>query len=306
MLLKKYLSLLLCTVLLLCNLTNINADSNQDIETQMFMNELSESIETGDELPLPTDERYREAWIAATSEILEERNQGIDVSNVVVDENSVKFVFNEKQIEDRILLSSMNSRSNGEITYLGSVEYETVTVAAETYQTRIEVWYNLEKLVAKDNKTLSNLLNAGGIFIAVLGIGNIATKTVSALSLIQACLSATSGVSFNNNNKTQIWTRVQHGYTTKQVSARSSVWVVGALVQRHEEFSDVETIQYNSSNVIIARATKEAAPNATHSNYDDYEMKEHFNDDTWLKNKAIAVAGGQATQYTNIYKYYLP
>ena len=301
--LKKLAVTLITMCITISVFVPINAETNIDEEGKSrkeYYNELLKSKSSGEELPLPSEDYLREDWIDMTSSILESRNQGIHVSNIITDDHSVTFIFDPIQIQQRILINSYNKNAQ-EITYLGSVSYEEATPFAAS--TRTAYWYNSEPFVNVDGKTLKDLSNLAGITIAILGLG-FSNRILAISSVIQAAASFCN-VTMNNNLKTIVTTNVQNGYTTKQVSAYSVSWIPGAQVQRHEQFTQYIVNQYKSNGDGTNSAIKTNYPNSTHSNYDACEKKEHYDDDA-LQERARQVATGNNTLYYNVYKDYIP
>lgn len=262
--------------------------------------QLQKSLSDGEELPMPSEYYLIDQWIDATTSILENEN-GIGITDVVKNDDTVTFIFDQNEIEKKLLRDSLRSTEES-TSYLGRVSYTAATPYA--LSTKTEFWYNSESIDPLDRASFAELRSGLSFSLAVLSIG-FSNTVLTVLSLVDA-VSSVCNVSFDYGARTDIITNVQNGYTTKQVLAYSLSWIPGAQVQRHEQFRETIIRQYAANGDLLGSGIDTNCPNATHSNFDAAEYKDHFYDDAWLQERARQVAVGNAQLYYNVYKHYLP
>lgn len=287
---------------------------NEPLTLSEYEYKLSESASKDVDLPLPKNTAFRENWIETTKNILEKKNNGYKIEKVVKEGNTVTFEFEPLTYE---ILSKMIKKDNGVLVkaftaelitepqfgYLASVTYETTA----TGQTRIDNYYNCDDVKNLDESSvLKDVDTALSVLLTVVEFKSepIATA-IKAYELIKLCLGLQT-IQINNNNRYQVLTRVQNLYKTKLVWGYSGItWVIGAQVQRQEQYMFLTTYKKDSSNKVVKTFHYENAPDSNLANYNTWREKTYYRNETWLKNRALLVSAGQASVYYDLYKTFL-
>ena len=255
---------------------------------------LKEKETIGEDLPLPKLTSNRKLWTDSTKKILENKNREI----IEIEETriSTTFVFKPLSLEEAMALSLEGK---------GFIEKVTYITTSNGYESRIEDWINVGGVYELDTCSATNYNNASSVLLTVLSFSSnpYVSTTATLLSIIQT-VSNFNDKPINRNGRYYADTSVLRAYKTRNAYAYGITWVLGAQVQREEEYKYLKLHEIDGTYVDTTDYNND--PNSSYSNYDSYREKPRYNDIDWLLNRAEEVAWGQNTQYIDVYRVVVP
>lgn len=232
----------------------------------------------------------RKAWVEQTKEILENTYHE-KVAEISENEDYITFHYNNNNIKDEDL----------KYDHIEKTEYlkpESTLAAAATIQTKINyVWAWSDGYYKIDSKS-GKWGVVKDFLLAILG-----TSSKTVLSVFSSVLGIATS-SFATNSPIKVDSMAKYYYYNKVGYVKAGgYWLPYAYVGSRRGFKCITGVKKDSSGQPTIQRTKETkgTPSNNPTNYDDIKKKANFDNNTWIRNKAISQYKNDAGVYTNVY-----
>ena len=280
---KKIVTLFMSIICVITCTLLTNAEDTTDSEnTNTFKDEINK-YETFED-PFPREEKYIntveykdavEDWIYNTKNYLEnEYNQS--VIDVQSDNETITFTFLKNS-------TGLNEQVDNIVYYIKHSRYSEGDVKVTT----LDLGWDNGGMVTQqcDFKSASNIAAAASISISLIpGVGTLLSAFISSVA------SATGWVI---DSYLPVQGRSEYvSYTERKVGSyylSTGVWYPNVQIGKHSYWYYKTAYQPQYSGGPYVPRTDNNIPNSTHSNASNIIAKNHYYDNTWIRNKSLEI-----------------